>query len=141
MQLFGNPNWDLVKDACEFVFFDTFEQAFGSAGYTVIWQQWLDYRCEGSIEIRFYNDQGTLFYSKQLPPHSTRYPERFYLPSQYNGVNNKSKKHRIIIEALDYSKPFYLYRDESRTECYNLSADQRSGFYQNIIWQDIKIQV
>jgi len=141
MQLFGNPNWDLVKDACEFVFFDTFEQAFGSAGYTVIWQQWLDYRCDGSIEIRFYNDNGTLFYSKQLPPHLTRYPERFYLPSQYGGVNNKSKKHRIIIEALDYSKPFYLYRDESRTECYNLSADQRAGFYQNIIWQDIKIQV
>lgn len=140
-QLFGQPNWDLVKDACEFVFFDTFEQAFGSAGYTILWQQWIDYKCEGGVRVTFYDENNAIFYTKDLPAHATRYPERFYLPVQSNGVNNKSKKHRITLEALDYTKPFLLYRDSSRTEVYNLSADQRAGFYQNIIWQNIKIEV
>jgi hypothetical protein len=140
-QLFGNPNWDLVNDACEFVFFDTFEQAFGSAGYTVIWQQWIDYKCGAGIRVKFYDEDNTLFYTKDLPLHTRRYPERFYLPVQNGGVNNKSKKHRITIEALDSNYPFKLYRDETRTEVYNLSADQRAGFYQNIVWQNIKIQV
>ena len=140
-QLFGQPKWDMVRDACEFVFFDTFEQAFGSAGYTIIYQQWIDYKCAGSIRMSFYDEDGTLFYTKDLPAHTERYPERFYLPVQYNGVNNKSTKHRITVEALDYNNPFKLFRDSSRTECYNLSADQRAGFYQNIIWQNIKIEV
>jgi hypothetical protein len=140
-QLFGTPNWDVVKDACEFVFFDTFEQAFGSVGYTIVYQQWIDYKCEGGIQMKFYNQDGTLFYTKDLPAHPTRMPERFYLPSKYNGVNNKSKKRRITIEALDYSKPFKFYRDATRSMVYNLSADQRAGFYQNILWENIKIQV
>ena len=140
-QLFGNPNWDVVKDACEFVFFDTFEQAFGSVGYTVVWQQWIDYKCAAGIQMKFYNDDGVLFYTKNLPAHSNRRPEHFYLPSQYNGINNKSKKRRITIEALDYDSPFKFYRDATRSMVYNLSADQRAGFYQNIEWQNIKIQV
>ena len=140
-QLFGQVNWDLVNDACEFVFFDTFEQAFGSVGSTVLWQQWIDYKCAGAIRMKFYNEDGVLFYTKDLPLHLKRQPERFYLPSSYGGVHNKSRKRRVTIEAVDTSKPFKFYRDSTRSEVFNLSADQRAGFYQNIIWQNIKIQV
>lgn len=140
-QLFGDPVWDLVKDACEFVFFDSFEQAFGSVGYTVIYQTWIDYKCEGSLTVKFFNEDGVLFYTKTLPPHSYRYPERFYLPVQYGGVNNKSKKHRTTLEAVDHDLPFKLYSDSSRWEVLNLSATQREGYFQNILWQNIGIKV
>lgn len=140
-QLFGDPTWDLVKDACEFVFFDSFEQAFGSVGYTIIYQAWIDYKCAGSLEIKFFNEDGELFYTKTLPPHSYRYPERFYLPVQNDGVNNKSKKHRVTLEAVDHNLPFKLYRDSTRMECLNLSATQREGYFQNIIWEKIGIAV
>jgi hypothetical protein len=119
----------------------TYNQAFGSAGFTIIKQVWFDYRCAGTVTMKFYNQDGTLFYTKQLGPHATRAVERFYLPSSYNGVNNKSKKHRITIEADDPTKRFYMYRDTSRFEYLQLSADQRNGYFQSIYWQDLPLPV
>jgi hypothetical protein len=140
-QLFGQPDWKLVRDACFFVSLDTYNQAFGSAGYTIIKQIWTDYKCEGTITVRIYNEAGDLFYSKQLPAHATRYPERFYVPSIYNGIINKDKKHRVTITADDPTKPFQLYRDSSRLEFINLSADERKGYYQSIYWENISLAV
>jgi len=140
-QLFGEPNYDVIKDSCEYVFWTSEDQAFGSVGFTVMKQNWLDYKCEGSVIVRFYNEDDVLFYSKTLPPHSARYPERFYLPSSFNGVSNKSRKHTITIEAADPNKPFKWYRDSSRIEIINLSSDQRVGYYQVITYSNMPLQV
>ena len=80
-QVFGAPQFNTVKDSCPFVFLDSYEQGLGSAGYSVLKQFWADYKCEGSITIKFYNEYNVLFYSKTLGPHASRDVERFYLPS------------------------------------------------------------
>lgn len=140
-QVFGKPDWDIVKDACAFVSFDTFNQAFGSAGFTIIKQVWFDYKCPGTVTLKFYNQDGDLFWTEQVPAHTTRAVARFYLPSAYNGVNNKSQKHRMTVTADDATKPFKQFRDSSRIEYLNLSADQRKGYYEFITWQDLKLAV
>lgn len=140
-QVFSAPQFNTVKDSCPFVFLDSYEQGLGSAGYSVLKQFWADYKCDGSITIKFYNEQNVLFYSKTLGPHASRDVERFYLPSINNGVINKSKKHRITIEAVDPALPFKWYRDTSRLEYINLSADQRQGYYQFIPWTNMQLPV
>ena len=140
-QLFLPPEWNLVKDGCDFVTLDSYNQAFGSAGFTVIKQIWADYKCDGTVTMTIYNEDGDVFYTKQLPAHATRAVERFYVPSVYNGVINKSKKHRIVIEADDSTKRFRWYRDSSRVEYINLSADQRKGYYQFVEWQNMQLPV
>lgn len=140
-QVFGAPQFNTVKDSCPFVFLDSYEQGLGSAGYSVLKQFWADYKCEGSITIKFYNEYNVLFYSKTLGPHASRDVERFYLPSINNGVINKSKKHRITIEAVDPTKPFKWYRDTSRLEYINLSSDQRQGYFQFIPWTNMQLPV
>jgi hypothetical protein len=140
-QLFLAPEWNLVKDGCDFIILDSYNQAFGSAGFTVIKQIWADYKCDGTVTMTIYNEDGDVFYTKQLPAHATRAAERFYVPSVYNGVINKSKKHRIVIEADDSTKRFRWYRDSSRIEILNLSADQRKGYYQSIVWQSMQLPV
>lgn len=140
-QVFGAPQFNTVKDSCPFVFLDSYEQGLGSAGYSVLKQFWADYKCDGSITIKFYNEYNVLFYSKTLGPHASRDVERFYLPSINNGVINKSKKHRITIEAVDPTKPFKWYRDTSRLEYINLSSDQRQGYFQFIPWTNMQLPV
>jgi hypothetical protein len=140
-QVFSAPQFNTVKDSCPFVFLDSYEQGLGSAGYSVLKQFWADYKCDGSITIKFYNEENVLFYSKTLGAHASRDVERFYLPSINNGVINKSKKHRITIEAVDPTKPFKWYRDTSRLEYINLSADQRQGYYQFIPWTNMQLPV
>ncbi len=140
-QVFGAPNFNTVKDSCPFVFLDSYEQGLGSAGYTVLKQFWADYKCDGDIIVKFYNEDNVLFYSKTLPPHAAREVQRFYLPVKNGNVINKSKKHRITIEAADPAKPFKWYRDTSRLEYINLSADQRQGYYQFIPWTNMQLAV
>lgn len=140
-QVFGAPQFNTVKDSCPFVFLDSYEQGLGSAGYSVLKQFWADYKCDGSITIKFYNEYNVLFYSKTLGPHASRDVERFYIPSINNGVINKSKKHRITIEAVDPTKPFKWYRDTSRLEYINLSSDQRQGYFQFIPWTNMQLPV
>lgn len=140
-QVFGAPQFNTVKDSCPFVFLDSYEQGLGSAGYSVLKQFWADYKCEGSIIIKFYNEQNVLFYSKTLPSHASRDVQRFYIPCINGTVINKSKKHRITIEAVDPTKPFKWYRDTSRLEYINLSADQRQGYFQFIPWTNMQLPV
>lgn len=141
-QLFGNPEWNLVRDACDMVSWDSYAQAYGSAGFTIIKQVWCDYKCAGTITFTLYNELNEVILTKQLPAHETRAVERFYVPSIGDaGVLNKSKKHRIVITADDPTKRFRLLRDSSRSEYLNLSADQRKGYYQSIYWQDQKLPV
>jgi hypothetical protein len=140
-QLFGAPEWNLPKDACDYVSLDTYNQAFGSAGYTVIKQIWADYKCAGTITMTIYDEAGNVFFTQQLPVHTTRAVERFYLPSIEAGVLNKSKKHRIVIVADDATKRFRYYRDSSRAEVINLSADERKGYFQVIFWESMVLQV
>ena len=123
------------------MFLDSYEQGLGSAGYSVLKQFWADYKCDGSITIKFYNEENVLFYSKTLGPHASRDVERFYLPSINGTVINKSKKHRITIEAVDPTKPFKWYRDTSRLEYINLSSDQRQGYFQFIPWTNMQLPV
>ena len=140
-QVFGAPQFNTVKDSCPFVFLDSYEQGLGSAGYSVLKQFWADYKCDGDITIKFYNEENVLFYSKTLGPHASRDVERFYLPSINGSVINKSKKHRITIEAVDPTKPFKWYRDTSRLEYINLSSDQRQGYFQFIPWTNMQLPV
>ena len=140
-QVFGAPAFNTVKDSCPFVFLDSYEQGLGSVGYSVLKQFWADYKCVGSITVKFYNEQNVLFYSKTLGPHTSRDVDRFYLPTINGSVINKSKKHRVTIEAVDPTKPFKWYRDASRLEYINLSADQRQGYYQFIPWTNMQLPV
>jgi hypothetical protein len=140
-QVFGVPQFNTVKDSCPFVFLDSYEQGLGSAGYSALKQFWADYKCAGSIIIKFYNEENVLFYSKTLPPHASRDVQRFYLPSKNGNVINKSKKHRITIESADPALPFKWYRDTSRLEYINLSSDQRQGYYQFIPWTNMQLPV
>jgi hypothetical protein len=140
-QLFGEPNWQVIKDSCDWVFWSSYEQAFGSVGFTIIKQTWVDYKSTGSIVVKFYNEDGTLFYSKTLPPHSSRDVERFNLPSVSGGVNNKSRKHTITIETASINETMKLYRDSSRLMILNLSSDQRQGYYQVITYSSMPIPV
>jgi len=140
-QLFGQPEWNLVRDACDFVIFDTYNQGYGSVGYSIIKQLWVDYKCAGTITVSIYREDGTFFYSTVLPVHPTRETERFYVPSVYNGVKNKDKKHRIVLTANDPTKKFRLYRDCSRTCYINLSKDQRQDADSFIIWENLVVQV
>jgi len=140
-QVFGAPAFNTVKDSCPFVFLDSYEQGLGSVGYSVLKQFWADYKCAGSITVKFYNEQNVLFYSKTLGPHTSRDVDRFYLPTINGSVINKSKKHRVTIEAVDPTKPFKWYRDASRLEYINLSSDQRQGYYQFIPWTNMQLPV
>ena len=140
-QLFGDPDYKVIKDSCDWVSWSSYAQAFGSAGFTVLKQTWIEYKSAGSIIVKFYNEDDTLFYSKTLPPHPARSSERFYLPSVHNGVPNKSRIHTITIETADPNQTMRLYRDQSRIEYINLSADQRKGYYQTIVYSDMPISV
>lgn len=139
-QLF-DVKWSAFREPCELTFFDTFEQYFGSNGYKYIKQIWVEYRSKGAINLEVYGDGARLIYQTQLPPSDYRTCHRFYLPSVGVQMMNKSKSFRIIMESEEEDKPFYLYRDSSRVEVMNLSADSRAGYYQTYLWSEMPIPV
>jgi hypothetical protein len=132
--------FDVVKDACDYVRLDCFEQALGTVGYRYIKQVWLDYKCAGTVTFKLYTD-GELFWTETLPAHSGREPYRFYLPAVNGTALNKGKKHRFTLEATNSAQPFKLYRDSSRAEYLNLSGDIRQSYGNFVLWQDLVIAV
>lgn len=131
--------FEQTHEPCPATHWDSFEQTFGSAGYRFLRQCWVEFR-GGSCVFKIYRDDGTLFYQKTLPAHTQRTTERFYLPAINNSVLNKAKGHRIVIDAVDATKPFYLYRDSSRLEIGFLSAGARAPHQQSYLWSTLPIQ-
>lgn len=137
-QLFRR-DFSFTREPCPMTFFDTFEQYFGANGYKYMKQIWMEYRSTGEITVTVYRDNGQLFYSFVLPPHTHRDVERVYLPASNNGTPNKSKSYRVTMEAAASSE-FYLYRDSSRIETMLLSGDARAPFNQHYLFAEMPIQ-
>jgi hypothetical protein len=137
-QLF-DYKFDAHREPPQLMRLDTYEQYFGSAGWKTLWQIWLEYMCAGEVRVSIYRDGNVLFLKRVLPAHGYRDTERFCLDSAVNGVLNKSKSYRVLLEALEAGKPFKLYRDSSRVETIQHSGDIRAAFYQNILWPDIAV--
>jgi hypothetical protein len=141
-QLF-DYKFEKVDEPCPYLKWDSYEQNYGSSGYKFMKQIWLEYKCASAINFYIYTDENRLLHTEVLPPHAYRDVERFFLPDiSSNGlVLNKSKSYKFILESADSTNPFYMYRDASRIETLNLSADQRRGYYQNYIWTTMPIPV
>ena len=126
-------------EPCPSTHWDSLEMFLGSAGYRYLKQIWVEYRCLGSITISIYRDGGKLFYQKILGQHLQRDAERFYLPALSNGALNKSKSYRVMIDAVDPAKPFYLYRDSTRMETMMLSGNAREMYAQHFLWEEMPL--
>ena len=144
-QLFGiEPQFE--KLPCGITHFDSLMQVFGSAGWKIIWQCWVDYQCVVPIIVNIHRDDNVLFYQKILGPQAQRDVQRFYLPPVFSpagGVGpvfNKSQSYQILIDSSDGVTPFYLYRDGTRVEIRNLSAEQRGSFDEKIVWTLIPLE-
>lgn len=138
-QLFSHK-FNRTLEPCPLVEWDSYEQFFGSVGWRWLKQCWIMYKCAGQIKVYVYDARGGLLHTETLPSHSTRSVERFYLPAVNGSVLNKSRGHRLVIQAVDSSKPFYLYRDNSRIEVKEVSGDQRAGFRQIYLHEHLGIQ-
>lgn len=125
-----NYNFNRVLEPCWATRFDSYEQYAGSVGYRYVWQVWIEYVCTGTILVSIYVDGGKLFYTKILPVHTYRDVDSFMLPASVGTVLNKSKGHRVVVEALDTTKPFKMYMDSSRLEIRELSGDMRGSHRQ-----------
>lgn len=142
-QLFDRPSFERTLEPCPMTYWDSQEVFSGMAGYRLFKQLWVQYKCTGTITVRVYRDNNQLLYSKQLPSHLYRDGERFYVPSftdqgSYVAIN-KSSRYRITIDADDVTKPFYLYRDESRMEVLNQSENQRAGYFQTTLFSQLPL--
>ena len=140
-QLFG-VQADFEKDACAISHWDSLNQVLGSDGFKYIKQVWLDFQCAVPVVFSIYRDGGTLFYQETLPAQSVRAVARFFLPDY--GVAyafNKSKMYRMTLDSQDGTTGVKMYRDGCRVETRNLSGDQRSGYYQSIIWSKMPLAV
>jgi hypothetical protein len=131
-------SFERTQEPCAATHWDSFEQTFGSVGYRYIRQIWCEYR-GGAVTLSLYTDTGGLIYQKQLPAHTQRTTERFYLPPKTASVLNKAKGHRIVMDAVNSAAPFYLYRDSSRCEVMHLSANARAGLQQSYLWSDLPL--
>jgi hypothetical protein len=109
---------------------DSYEVTLGYLGWKLIKQVWSEYYSTVGITVSFYTDNGVLFFQQALPPHPQRDIERFFLPDVNNGVTNKSKRVRVMVDSQDGVTPFKLYADASRLEVMNLSGDQRACYGQ-----------
>lgn len=127
-----------VKQPCPITHFDSLEQPFGYAGYKFLWQAWIEYKCAGTITVSIYTDNFTLFYQKTLPIHTNREVARFYFPLVNMDIGgtpiNKSKTYRVIIDAVDTTKPFQIFNEGSSMDYRNLDGDQRFGYLQGRSW-------
>lgn len=145
-QLFSvNVNYQKEPIATEF--WDSLEQSLGFVGWKMIKQIWVEYVCPVSILFTIFRDDYQFFYQVQLPPHTNRDIERFYVPAYSNGEYglapqpNKSKIYRFVIEAVDGASPVKLYRDGSRVESRQLSGDQRGGYEQHELWHQMPLPI
>lgn len=126
--------------------FDTYGQIYGSEGFHICYQCWLDYQCAVEVVYSIYRDGNVLFYQKTLPAMSQRGVSRFFLPAvntPSGGTQpqfNKSISYRITLDSIDGTTPLQFYRDGTRIEIRNLSADQRAAFDQPVVYQLMPVQ-
>ena len=135
-QLF-DVDYQAIKEPCALTEWDSYEQIFGYAGYKFLKQVWVEYHCEGGIRISIYRDGKQLLHQVDLPAHSERSTERFFIPVRNGTVLNKSISYRFHLKAIDSSKPFKFYRDGSRVETMILSGDQHAAYQQHLLWQNM----
>lgn len=142
-QLFDRPMFERTLEPCPMTYWDSQEVFSGMAGYRIFKQLWIQYRCAGTITVKIYRDNNQLLYSKTLPAQTYRDGQRFYVPISSNQGSyvaiNKSSRYRITIESNDDTKPFYLYRDESRMEVLNQSENQRAGYFQTTLFSQLPL--
>src|SRR6202042_2358700 len=114
---------------------DSYGQVYGSEGFHILYQCWLDYQSAVEVVYSIYRDGYVLFYQKTLPAMPQRGVSRFFLPAVNTPSGgtpqfNKSISYRISLDSVDGTTQFQFYRDGSRVEIRNLSADQRAAFDQ-----------
>ena len=128
---------------CAVTHFDTLMQVFGFDGWKFLYQGWIDFQCAVPIIFSVYVDGNVLFYQATVPANVQRGVSRFYFPvvNAPAGTNvlNKSKTYRFIFDSQDGTTTFQLYRDGTRVEIRNLDGDQRSGFEEKVIWENIPV--
>lgn len=128
-----NWNIEFVREPARILEWSSYEMVFGSAGYRLAKQIWLEYWCQSPLTFLMFRDGGQLFWQQTLPPHSHRDVERFYLPPINNGALNKSKSYKFFLSA---PTEFKFYRDSTRIEIKQLSNDQRSAYEQKYLFSE-----
>lgn len=128
------------KLPCSITHWDSLYQIYGSAGWKLAWQIWLDYQSTVPLIFSVYRDGNVLFYQATVPAFPQRDVARFYLPPiniPAGGTApqlNKSQGYRFTLDSSDGVTTYQMYRDGSRVETHNLDGDQRSGFEEHVIW-------
>lgn len=125
--------FDAIREPCCVTRIDTFEISLGAAGYKFVKQIWLQYKCAVAVYFYLYGDTGRLLHYEELPAHTGRTVERFYLYDVYDGVANRNKQHRVVIVPSDGTTCIQLWGDQSRIESLNLSGDQRAAYEQHYL--------
>ena len=139
MQLYGvEPQFQ--RQPMPITFWSSLGQVYGSNGFHIIYQIWLDYQCAVPVIFSIYVDGGVLFFQKTLPEQVVRGVQRFFLPAVNGSVFNKSKEYTVTLASQDGATQFQMYRDGSRLEIRNLSADQRGAFEQKIIYEIMPLE-
>ena len=92
------------------------------------------------VIFSIYVDGGVLFFQKTLPAQAVRGVQRFFVPAVNGSVFNKSKEYTVTLASQDGATQFQMYRDGSRLEIRNLSADQRGAFEQKIIYEIMPLE-
>lgn len=133
------------KEPCAVTHWDSYEQVFGFNGWKYIKQIWLEYLCNVSTVFSIYTDNNQLFWQQVMPAQTARAVQRFYLPTTNipaggtASILNKSKVYRFMFDSSDKATAFKLYRDGSRCETRQLDGDQRSGYEQHVIWEQMPL--
>lgn len=139
-QLF-NYKWSRVLEPCYLTHWSSFQQNYGSNGYKLLKQVWVEYICAGSVTVTIYTDDNAVFYTTTLPSHASRDIERFYVPAIDSGVLNKSYIYTIDVDSADTTKPFKLYRDGTRLEVKNMNGEQRDAYQQKYLWEVMPLDI
>ena len=139
-QLFRHQ-FERILEPCRVGHWDSYEQSYGSNGFKICKQVWLEYLSTCDLTLRFYCDYGVLLWEQPMPKHDKREVFRFFLPQESADTQAylKSKIYRITVDANVENGWFKLYRDSSRLEILNLSSDQRSAWAQSYLWESMPI--
>ena len=125
--LYGEIAWDYEKLPASLTHFDSNTIAFNWNGYNFVKQVWMTILCASPVTMTLYGDNDVQFYVEIIPPMPARGTFRFYLPSVWNTVLNKSKVKRFTLDAVT---PFSFYSESSRFEWLPCGADQRQDYEQ-----------
>lgn len=106
-------------------------------GYQFWKQVWMCLVNPAEVTMTIYGDNNELFWTETIPTMTTRDTYRFYLPSVYNDVLNKSLVKRF---TLDSTVAFRLYADASRVEWLPCGSDQRQDYEQLVLSEPMQPQ-